>query len=326
LPDLAHLPIEDRWILSKTSDVACEVQEALAEFQFSRAVTLARDFFWDSVCDWYLELVKLRVREGRQAAEARTVLAFVLDQSLRLLHPFVPFITERLWSQLNQIAPQRGLPGVLGSFEVKPAGWRAAGESDGLVMPSPVEDPPSRNDDAMEISDVLIVAPYPPEEGWPDLVDAAAEDVFEDLQTATRAVREVRQTQKVPPRQQVDITIRVPAERVASMQREAPVIQHLANVGKVNIDPEATAPRNAATLVVGDMQIFVHDVIDPEAERARLTKELGNLDKQITGLSGKLGNDGFVKNAPQEVVMTERQRLVDLQSKRDQLQQTISAL
>ena len=110
--DLAALPIEDRWMLSRVSRAAVEVQDALSKFAFSRAATLARDFFWDSLCDWYLELVKSRVKENRQAAEARQVLAFALDQALRLLHPFVPFITERLWAQLNELAPQRGLPGL----------------------------------------------------------------------------------------------------------------------------------------------------------------------------------------------------------------------
>ncbi len=291
--ELSTLPIEDRWILSQVSRAAVEVQDALGRFQFSRAAGAARDFFWDSLCDWYLELVKLRVREDRQVAEARQVLAFALDQALRLLHPFMPFITEHLWSHLNGVAPQRGLPGIL------------AVES---------------------ASAALIVAPYPPAEGWPALNDAQADAVFADLRTATRAVRDIRQTQNVPPKQTVNVTIKVPPERVTSMKREAHVIEELANVGELIVDPNATAPRNAATLVIGDMQIFVHDVIDPAAERQRLQKELANLDKQIAGLQGKLNNAGFVQNAPPEVVATERSRLGDLQTKRDQLVQTMNAL
>ncbi len=293
------LPIEDRWILSRTSAAAVEVQKALADFQFSKAAGLARDFFWDSVCDWYLELVKLRVRENRQADEARAVLAFVLDQSLRLLHPFIPFITERLWQQLNAIAPDRCVLTGPGTARAEARG---------------------------SLPLALIVAPYPPRQGWPEFANPQAEAVFADLQTATRAVRDVRQTQNVPPKQRVDITIKVPAERVAAVRAEHHVIQHLANVGQVTIDPNAAAPKNAATLVVGDMQIFVHDVIDPAAERTRLEKELASLDKQIAGLTGKLENEGFVKNAPAAVVAAERQRLVDLQTRREQLVQTMSAL
>jgi valyl-tRNA synthetase len=289
---LAHLPIEDRWILSRVSAAAREVQDALAKFQFSRAAGVARDFFWDSLCDWYLELVKLRIREDRQAAEARQVLAFALDQAIRLLHPFIPYITEHLWSQLNRIAPRRGLPDFA--------------------------EPP--------IGDALVVAAYPPVEGWPALDAPEIEGVFADLQTVTRAVREVRQTQNVPPKQTVNVTIRVPAERVASMQREAHVIEELANVGHLAIDPSATASRNDATLVVGDMQIFVHDVIDPAAERQRLEKELSGVEKQIASIAGKLGNDGFVSRAPADVVANERQKLADLEAKRETMRKTIADL
>ena len=120
---IKSLPIEDRWILSQTSRAVVDVQNALLSFQFSRAIALARDFFWDVLCDWYVELVKPRMGNAagnpssvapasRRCDEARQVLAFVLDQSLRLLHPFVPYITEGLWKYLNQIAPKRGLPGV----------------------------------------------------------------------------------------------------------------------------------------------------------------------------------------------------------------------
>ncbi len=290
--DLAALPIEDRWILSRVSHAAADVQEALERFQFSRAAATARDFFWDSLCDWYLELVKLRVREHRQVAEARRVLAFALDQSLRLLHPFIPYITERLWAQLNAIAPERDLPGIVELDTGKP----------------------------------LVTSSYPPAQGWPELDSIEADAVFMDLQTATRAVRDIRQTQNVAPRQPVDVTIRVPDERVASLQREAHVIKELANVGQLVIDPQATASRNAATLVIGDMQIFVLNVIDPVAERARLEKELVNLDRQIAGIQAKLGNEGFVSRAPADVVQQQRDKLSELQGRRDTVARSLADL
>jgi valyl-tRNA synthetase len=290
--DVKALPIEDRWILSRVSAAARDVQDALLKFQFSRAINTARDFFWDSLCDWYLELVKSRVKEHRQAAEAQQVLAFVLDQSLRLLHPFIPFITERIWAILNELVPQRGLPGVAEIDTDKP----------------------------------LIAAGYPPVEGWTALDDAEVDAMFDDLQTATRAVRDIRSKQNVPPRDSVDVTLKVPADRVASLKHEAHVIKQLANVGDLTIDPEATAPKNAATLVVGDMQIYVADVIDAEAERARLEKELANLDKQINGINGKLSNENFTARAPAEVVQRERDRLADLQTKRETVTQHIAEL
>ncbi|NLX22239.1 MAG: valine--tRNA ligase [Phycisphaerae bacterium] len=290
---LDALPIEDRWILARVSRACVEVQDALASFQFSRALTCARDFFWDALCDWYLELVKSRVRENRQAAEARQVLAFALDQSLRLLHPFVPFITERLWRQLNDLVPHRSVPCL---------------------------------DKKLDTDHPLIVSDYPPAEGWPALDNPQVEAVFADLQTATRAVRDIRQTQNVPPRQAVDVTIRVPAGRVESLKREAHVIRHLANVGGLTIAEDAPKPAGAATLVIGDMQIFVAGVIDPAAERTRLQKELQNLEKQITGLASKLSNESFVGRAPADVVQRERDRLADLRARCNTVLRTIAEL
>ena len=288
----ARLPIEDRWILAQVHRAAVEVQDALAHFQFARAINTARDFFWDALCDWYLELVKSRVREDRQAAEARQVLTFALDQSLRLLHPFIPYLTERLWRQLNEIAPRRGLAGIA----------------------------------ELDMGPALIVATYPPTEGWPALNEPAAEAVFEDLQRATRGIREIRQARNVPPKNRVDVTIKVSADRVESMQHEADVIRHLAGVGALTVDADPPRPSNAATLVVGDMQIYVADVIDPAAERDRLDKELAGLDKQIGSVTTKLSNENFTARAPAEVVQRERDRLTELKDKRQTVVQAMEEL
>ncbi|MGQ9651558.1 MAG: valine--tRNA ligase [Phycisphaerae bacterium] len=290
--DVASLPIEDRWILSQVSRAAVEVQDALEKFQFSRASILARDFFWDCLCDWYLELVKPRVRDNRRADEARQVLAFALDQSLRLLHPFIPFITERLWRQLNEIVPTRGLPGIA----------------------------------ELDAPAVLATACYPPADGWKGLSAPDADAVFDDLRNATRAIREIRQNQNVALKDTVDVVIRVPAQRVESLRHEAQVIKQMARVGALTIGADAERPPNAATLVIGDMQIFVANVIDPAAERKRLEKDLAGLDKQIAGIEGKLSNAGFVERAPTEVVQRERDRLAELRAKRKTVLATMNGL
>ncbi len=172
----------------------------------------------------------------------------------------------------------------------------------------------------------LIVSQYPPMNGWPKLNDPAADAVFDDLQVATRAVRDIRQTRSVPPKQPVDVVIKAPADRVASLRRESDVVRHLANVGSLTVDTEPAKPRNAATLVLGELEIYVADVIDAAAERARLEKELANLDKQITGLAGKLSNEGFTSRAPADVVEREQQRLAELKDKRETVVRTMADL
>jgi len=290
--DVAALPIEDRWILSRLEGASCEIQSALARYQFSRAMNGAREFFWDYLCDWYLELVKTRVTTDHRAAEARQVLAFVLDQALRLLHPFLPFITERLWRQLDDLVPERGLPGVADLDTGRP----------------------------------LVVSGFPPEGGRDALVDREVEEVFDDLMDATRAIREIRASRNVPPREPVDVVVKVPRERTARMEREGRIIRNCARVGTLTIDPDAERPRNAAMLVVGEMQIYVLDVIDVEAERRRLEKERGELMKGVVGIEKKLGNDQFVGRAPDAVVERERRRLEEFKERLETIEETLSGL
>jgi len=289
---LEALPLEDRWILSQLAKTIAHLHEYLNGYHYSRAVECLRDFFWDSLCDWYLELIKSRIRQGEQDAEARQVLAFCLDQTLRMLHPFVPFITERLWHQLNELVPERGLPGLA----------------------------------ELNVTEALTIAPFPPAEGYPALRDEAVEAVFADLQQATRGVRDVRSARNVAPRRLVDVVIKVSADRADSLQHQAHIIRKLAGVGRLTIDPQAVRPRNAATIVAGDLQIFVADVIDDEAERRRLGRELAELDKQIAAKERKLANEQFVARAPQEVVARERERLEEFRARRARLQASIEAL
>ncbi len=290
--DPQSLPIEDRWILSQLSKTAASANGYLRGYQYSRAIARIRDFFWDSLCDWYLELIKSRIRERQQDPEAKQVLAFCVDQTLRLLHPFVPFITERLWQELNKLAPQRGLPGV-----VEPAAPEA-----------------------------LAIAAFPPAGGYPSLCDDRTEAIFDDLQRATRGVRDVRSARNVPPRDRVGITIKASAERADSLKRQAHIIQKLAGVGNLRIDPNAVRPANAATIVAGDLEIFVADVIDDEAERQRLVRELAEVDKQTADRETKLANKKFVSRAPAEVVQRERDRLSELRARRKTLSASIEAL
>jgi len=290
--DLAALPTEDRWILARLSQTIRRVHAELGEYRFSAAINLGRDFFWDALCDWYIELTKGRMAGGEHGAEAKQVLAFCVDQVLRLMHPFIPFITERLWQQLNEIVPDRGLPG--------------------LAEPAP--------------SELLITAEYPPTDGWPALDDADIVRVFELLQDATRGIRDLRSRNGVPPRATVTATVNVPAERLDSFRRQASILQRLAGVGTLHVGIDAPRPANAGTIVVGSMQIHIQDISDDEAERSRLTTEIAAVDKQIAAKEGKLANEKFVHNAKSEVVAAERERLAGLREQRATLAQNLAFL
>ena len=95
--------LEDRWILSRTERLVASVDELLGRFELGEAARQARDFFWDEFADWYIEIAKVRIREGDRTP--LPVLVHVLDRALRLLHPFIPFVTEEVWQRLNAVRP-----------------------------------------------------------------------------------------------------------------------------------------------------------------------------------------------------------------------------
>ena len=102
LPDLKDLTIADKWVLSKLNTLVAEVTENLEKYELGVAVQKVYDFLWDTYCDWYIELTKARLysENASQKQTALQVLVYVLDQTLRLLHPFMPFITEEIWQSL----------------------------------------------------------------------------------------------------------------------------------------------------------------------------------------------------------------------------------
>ncbi|MCK4659832.1 MAG: valine--tRNA ligase [Phycisphaerae bacterium] len=290
--EIATLPPEDRWILARLNQAIVDSQEALNEYRYSASIKYLRDFFWDSLCDWYIELTKPRMSGGQQGGQAKQVLAFCLDQILRLLHPAMPFITERLWQQLNALAPRRGLPGVA--------------------------EPSS--------SELLIVAESPPQQGWPGLTDPAILELFADIQSVTRGVREMRNSHKVSPKQPVKVTVRAPASHIDLLAHHAHIIEEMGNVEDLRIVAETGRPANSASAVIGGLQIYVHNISNDEQERSRITKELAQTDKLIQGKQSKLSNERFVKHAKSEVVEAERRRLAEFQARKEQLEAALLEL
>ena len=295
LLDLGALPPEDRWILTCLSLTIQRSNELLEGYHFSAQVKELREFFWEMLCDWYIELTKPRLSGDagpESAAAARQVLAFCVDQVLRLWHPIIPYITERLWQQLNRIAPQRGLPGLVD----------------------------------LKTDTLLIQAPYPPMEGYPQLVDRRISTLFEEIQDVVRGVRELRTTCKVSPKQTVKVTVALPADTIAEFEAHAHIVRKMANVAELVVDPDATRPKNAGSVTIKSLRIFVHDISDDEAELKRTRKALEAVEKQIKGKESKLGNEKFVANAKPEVVDMERQRLSELTAERASLEAHLEEL
>ncbi len=291
---VATLPPEDRWILARLSQTVRRYHECLATYQFSASVKELRDFFWDSLCDWYLELTKPRfaATDRPDSRTAKQVLAFALDQTLRLWHPTIPFITERLWGQLNTVAPRRGLPPLV----------------------------------ELKTDSALIAAEFPPVEGYPVLEDEKILSVFGGLQDATRGVRELRSHCNVPPNDRVMVTVVVPAEQLRSFQEHSHIVRHMAGIGELHVVPQGKRPPNGGSVTIKGLRIYVHNITDDAAERVRAGKTLEGVDKQIAAKEAKLGNAQFVANAKPEVVAAERGRLDELLAQRSSLHEHLAEL
>jgi valyl-tRNA synthetase len=297
------LAIEDRWILAALNQAIRAVTRGLEEYNPSIALGAARDFLWNELCDWYLELIKPRLADpdtpkdgtaqdaAASAGVARQVLAYCLGQTLRLLHPFVPFVTEHLYQQLNQLVPQRALPGLV---------------------------------EAKKSPEMLLQASWPqPAE---NLDDAALLKTFADLQTATTGVRDLRATHGVSPGQAVEVSLRPAPGREADLKSQAHVIQRLANVGELHIDAGARRPAGAASKMVGEVQIFLHGAVDDAEEKQRLQEEIERVEKEIGICEKKLFNEKFTARAPAEVVQQQRDRLSKYQQQKEAIERALAEI
>ncbi len=289
--DELKLELEDKWILSRLHKTIAEVTQQLDEFKFSEPINALYKFFWNELCDWYLELIKPRMWDERRKGAAQRVLAYVLDCSLRMLHPFLPYITEGIYQHLNSLMPERGLAGI-------------------ADLPA---------------ADALVTAAWP--QAVEGLFDGAAEDEIAVVQDAIGLIRELRTKNQVPPKDKVEVTIKASEELAGIIGSQIDLICNIAGVKQLSCFTElAVRPNNAAVAVGRGIEIFVHDVVDTEAERKRLEKQKEQLEKGIKGVEGKLGNENFVSRAKPEVVESERARLADMKEQLADVLKNLEAL
>lgn len=274
--DALKMDISDRWILSRLARTIKTATEALDGFKFNEPINELYRFFWNDFCDWYLEWSKPRMQDADQRPIAQNVLATVLDHILRLLHPFVPFITEGIYQNLNGIAPQRGLKGIA----------------------------------ELSTPDALIIAAWP--QRMDDRIDETCEKQIDLVQNIIRTIRDIRSQYNLPPSKPLAVSASAPAAVCHVLTTQSALIGQLAGVSDFNISASLEKPANAAAAIVEDVQLYVHDVIDPEAERQRLQKQKEFIENGLRPLQAKLNNENFISRAKPEVVEQTRQKLNEL--------------
>jgi valyl-tRNA synthetase len=284
------LSLADRWIISRLQHVEVEMEKAYAGYRLDFAAQTIYEFVWNDYCDWYLELSKPVLWDENASAAAkkgtRRTLIRVLETTLRLLHPLMPFITEEIW---QLAAPLTGRTG-----------------------------------------DTIMLQPYPLYNE--SRVDVSAEADIKWLQAVILGVRNIRGEMNISPAKEIPLLLRNgDAEDQRRASENETFLKKLAKLSEIRwLDSGSEAPP-AATQLAGNMQLLVPmaDLIDKNAELARLTKEIEKIEKELAKLEGKLNNADFTARAPADVVAKERDKLEVQNAALAQLHQqqtTIAAL
>ena len=291
-----ELSLADRWISAQFQKTLKEFEEALADYRFDIAAQTAYEFTWNQLCDWYLELTK-PVLNSETSTEAqkrgtRYTLINILESTLRLLHPFMPFITEEIWQKVAPLSavtdPEEGAPYSI------------------MVQPFPQQD--SSQQDAQVLSDIEWVKRF------------------------IVGIRNIRGEMDISPNKPLDALLRnVSDDDARRLEIARPFIDRLARLDSITVlGAKDTAPASA-TALVQDMEILIPmaGLIDKEAELARIGRAMEKTEKDVNRTEGKLANEKFVSNAPDAVIEKERGKLEEAQKQLAKLREqfeTISAL
>ncbi len=298
----------DRWIYYRLDRSIRTVAHAMAGYRMDEAARSVYEFFWNDFCDWYIEASKLHLYADDNARKDRSVslLLYILEESLRLMHPFMSFISEEIYQKLPEaLTPADGaatLPGYReGARRSRPEGR----------------------------PDAVIVAPYPRETEWRKSEESvAAATGFSGLQELVRGVRTMRSEFTIPPSKRFDLYIRYSDDRTdlgEYFRRHGDLISMLGGLGALEIGTDS-GRRSGSVAVVGsgfEAYLYVRDIIDVEAQLARLRKNVEKMRNGLNQSERKLSSPGFVEKAKPEVVEKERVKAADL---RDQLERTEAVL
>jgi valyl-tRNA synthetase len=295
--DPCLLPV-DKWIRSRLNGAARAMKEAFLSYRYNDAALTAYEYFWNDFCGWYVEATKLSFKGGdfsetgcAEKDRAAAVLLGVLAESLRLLHPLLPFVTEEIYGKL---------PRTEGSAQAE----------------GPAEE-------------LLITAPYP--EYDEKKADEKIERDFAFLQELIRMVRTLRAECTITPDKKLAALARLNAEQEAALAENAGIVKLLAGIGDLGVmasGKSAMKPEGSIGLAGNGFEIFIKiaDVVDMGALKQKWRRDLEKDGKFIQGLKSKLSNGNFVKNAPPDLVAGEKAKLEEALLRREKFESYIRDL
>jgi valyl-tRNA synthetase len=282
----ARFDADDHAILERLLVTINEVDRSFSAFEFSAAAQALYGFFWNDFCDWYVEVSKSKLQDSATKPNCLAIQDLVLRQTLLLLHPFIPFITEELWHQLGF--------GLEGGFmeEVRlesASEIRKSAETRGLT------------------------------------IDAAASTAVQNLKTLVSQVRALKADHNLASRRDVTLfVIAAESEWTIVAANHAKLTRMMGAAEITRRDKVEGAP--AAVTPFGTVYLDLASAVDVGSEKVRLAKELDTIGKHIAGTEARLANQAFVSKAPPAVLEGARKQLADQQAKRAELERLLQAL
>jgi len=288
------LPLHDRWILSRLNKTARDVNAQLEEYDFHAAVQTLYHFFWDDFCDWYIELSKATMTAENDSPErstARARMISILEQSLRLLHPFMPYLTEALWQKL------------------------------------PINHSALLHQAYAGVEPTVMLAAFPQADA--SLIDERAESEMQAVIDLISRVRNIRAEMNIKPGDRIQLMIAARTEMQSVFTASADQIARLTRAAGVSINGTVQMPKAAARAVLSggaEVAVPLEGLVDFAQERGRLSKEKEKLQKEAEKLAAQLGNSDFVNRAPAEKVAELKARVADIDQRTAALDQMLEAL
>jgi valyl-tRNA synthetase len=286
LPGKEELALEDRWILSRYNQLVDSVSKLMDAFEFGEAEKQIYDFLWGEYCDWYIEMSKIRLRDGAKGPSPLPVLVTVLEGSLRLLHPYMPFITEELWQHLTEPMPGKRAESI-------------------MVAPYPAAD--------------LSFVDLPAEQTIGEVID-----IVHAVRNA-RAEYKVDMTKWIAAEVYAGALAEALKPYVAAIEtlaRARPVTFYNRRRG----EKEEAKNALVIVLKDADVVIPMESMVDVAAEKARLSKEIAGAEAEKGRLETRLNDAAFLTKAPAAVVSKEKEKLVTLTDKVARLKQELDKL
>ena len=284
-PDVVHP--QDQWILSRLNITTDKVNSCMENYQFGEAQLITHDFIWNEYCDWYIEMAKIRLKNDD--LDSIHVLPYVLEKTMRLLHPFMPFLTETIWQTLTKQLPE------------------------------------SIYKDLHKNTPALIIAKYPKADER--LFNEKAEQDVNVVIEIVKAIRNFRSEFRIKPSEKINAKIQTNSG-TEILAKQSETIKHLAFVNSLIIEEPGDIETNEVSLVLEQSTVVISLVglIDIENEKRRLLDELEKHNRNEANTLAKLSNKQFTAKAPKEVIQREEDQLKKILERKERLNEIIRQL